>query len=95
MPESQCHGVPFIALTANAIAGAREMFLGKGFTDYLSKPINSKMLERMIQDYLPEDKILTPEETPTETPAITPIRYFVLMTSMPASLDASSFPPMA
>ncbi len=66
MPESQCHGVPFIALTANAIAGAREMFLEAGFTDYLSKPINSKMLERMIQDYLPESKILSPEEASPE-----------------------------
>ncbi len=61
MKESQCHGVPFIALTANAIAGAREMFLEKGFNDYLSKPINSKLLERMIQDYLPESKILAAE----------------------------------
>ena len=66
MPESQCHGVPFIALTANAIAGAREMFLENGFTDYLSKPINIKMLERMIQDYLPASKILAPEEAPAE-----------------------------
>ncbi|MCR5030008.1 MAG: response regulator [Selenomonadaceae bacterium] len=66
MKESKCHGVPFIALTANAIAGAREMFLEKGFTDYLSKPINSKLLERMIQDYLPASKILSAEEVPTE-----------------------------
>ena len=69
MPESQCHGVPFIALTANAIAGAREMFLGKGFNDYLSKPINSKLLERMIQEYLPASKILSPEEAEPETEA--------------------------
>ncbi|MBR5908812.1 MAG: response regulator [Schwartzia sp.] len=67
MPESKCHGVPFIALTANAIAGAREMFLEKGFNDYLSKPINSKLLERMIQEYLPESKILEPEEAEPET----------------------------
>ena len=71
MPESKCHGVPFIALTANAIAGAREMFLEGGFTDYLSKPINSKLLERMIQDYLPESKILAPEE-PEEASAPEP-----------------------
>ncbi|MBO6236063.1 MAG: response regulator, partial [Schwartzia sp.] len=69
MPESQCHGVPFIALTANAIAGAREMFLEAGFTDYLSKPINSRMLERMIQDYLPESKILEPEPEPKKAAA--------------------------
>ena len=65
MPESKCHGVPFIALTANAIAGAREMFLEKGFNDYLSKPINSKLLERMIQEYLPEGKVLSVEESET------------------------------
>ncbi len=69
MPESKCQDVPFIALTANAIAGAREMFLEKGFNDYLSKPINSKQLERMIQDYLPADKIL-----PVEEEAATPVQ---------------------
>ena len=69
MPESKCHGVPFIALTANAIAGAREMFLEKGFNDYISKPINSKLLERMIQEYLPASKILSPEEAEPEKEA--------------------------
>ena len=30
---------PYIALTANAVAGAKEMYLEKGFADYLSKPM--------------------------------------------------------
>ena len=41
-----------IALTANAIAGVREMFLSEGFDDYLSKPIEPKVLEGMLGKYL-------------------------------------------
>lgn len=48
-----CRTVPCIALTANAIAGAREMYLAEGFHDYLSKPIDGKKLEQMLMDYLP------------------------------------------
>ena len=32
-------GTPIIILTADAIAGAKESYLAKGFTDYLSKPV--------------------------------------------------------
>ncbi|MBR3457713.1 MAG: response regulator [Selenomonadaceae bacterium] len=58
MKDSKCQDVPVIALTANAISGVREMFLKKGFTDYLSKPVDSKALERMLQQYLPPEKVL-------------------------------------
>ena len=58
---------PIIALTANAISGVREMFLSKGFNDYLSKPVDSKALERMLQKYLPPEKIIDmDEESPSE-----------------------------
>ncbi len=46
-----------IALTANAVTGAREKYLDEGFTDYLSKPIDHKRLEEMIREYLPGDMI--------------------------------------
>ncbi len=49
---------PVIALTANAIAGAREMFLNEGFTDYLPKPIEGKDLEDILHQYLPDDKVI-------------------------------------
>jgi len=43
-----------IALTANAVIGAKEGYLEEGFTDYLSKPIDYVKLEDMIRKYLPE-----------------------------------------
>lgn len=46
--------IPVIILTANAIAGSREKYMGAGFTDYLSKPIDSSKLEHMLIKHLPK-----------------------------------------
>ena len=48
---------PVIALTANAVSGAREEYLTHGFKDYLSKPVNGILLEEMLEHYIPVDKI--------------------------------------
>ncbi len=51
------HETVKIALTANAISGSREFYLGEGFSDYLSKPVEPKQLEKMILNYLPSELI--------------------------------------
>ena len=49
---------PYIALTANALNGAREQYLGLGFDDYISKPVNIELLEKLLIRYLPKDKVI-------------------------------------
>ena len=53
-----CTSTPIIALTANAIAGAREMYLAEGFDAFVSKPINPEKLEKLLMNMLPKDKII-------------------------------------
>ena len=55
--------IPIVALTANAIAGAREMFIKEGFNDFLSKPVESSVLQRILKKYLPREKQKTMEDT--------------------------------
>ena len=41
-----------VALTANAIEGSREAYLGMGFDDYISKPMELKILADKLEGYL-------------------------------------------
>lgn len=54
--------VPIVALTANTIAGAREMFLEEGFNDFIEKPVENSVLERLLLRNLSEDKVVYESE---------------------------------
>lgn len=49
--------LPIVALTANAISGAREMFKSEGFTEFVPKPVERPVLERVLRKILPEECI--------------------------------------
>ena len=51
----KAEGMTIIALTANAVVGAKEIYLQAGFDDYLSKPIEVDRLEKKLAKYLPKD----------------------------------------
>lgn len=61
---------PVIALTANTISGAREMFRNEGFTEFIPKPIERATLERVLRRVLPKELIRYGEE-PTAEDSIT------------------------
>ncbi len=48
---------PVVVLTANAVTGAREMYMGAGFDEFLSKPIDYTRLEKAMLTLIPDDKI--------------------------------------
>ena len=52
--------VPVIALTANAVSGAKDMLLAAGMDDFLSKPIIKTSLFQLLKNWIPGEKLITP-----------------------------------
>jgi len=52
---------PIVALTANAVAGQADMFMEKGFDDFISKPIDirqlNSILNKFVRDKQPQEVI--------------------------------------
>jgi CheY-like chemotaxis protein len=65
-------GVPIIALTANAVVGMKETFLGKGFNDFLSKPIDISKLNEILERWIAKEKIEMKNEENTPYSELAP-----------------------
>ncbi|MCL2801659.1 MAG: ATP-binding protein [Treponema sp.] len=48
--------LPITALTANAVSGVREMFIEKGFDDFLAKPIDVSALDEILNKWISKEK---------------------------------------
>lgn len=61
-PGLYYQSLPIIAFTANAIGGAREMFMSEGFNDFIAKPIELSVLERILRRYIPSQMQIVVED---------------------------------
>ena len=66
-PGLYYQSLPVIAFTANAIGGAREMFISEGFSDFIAKPIELSVLERILRRYLPSQMQIPVEDVTIPT----------------------------
>ncbi len=56
MPGEKFRRLPVVALTANAVGDARNLFLQSGMNDFLSKPLEVREIERVLRLWLPREK---------------------------------------
>jgi CheY-like chemotaxis protein len=85
--------LPIVALTANAVTGAKEMFLENGFNDFLSKPIDTVRLNTILEKWIPKEKQVrssiekSSKAADTDTPAPAAIKIEGLDTTKGISLS--------
>ena len=52
---------PVICMTADAVIGAKERYLAEGFDDYLTKPVDSYQMKKLLMKRLPKEKVILNE----------------------------------
>lgn len=57
LPDAYIRNMPIIALTANAVMGAREIFKKAGMNDFVAKPIELKDICSKIRAWLPGELV--------------------------------------
>jgi signal transduction histidine kinase/CheY-like chemotaxis protein len=78
--------IPIIALTANAVVGMKEMFIEKGFNDFLAKPIDVNKLDEMLSLWIPKEKRESAAVNKKQDKPETVKKYVILVDDNPANL---------
>jgi hypothetical protein len=50
LEDAELASIPIVALTANAMAGSRDTYLAAGMNEYISKPIDARLLTQVLDD---------------------------------------------
>ena len=77
LKENPNFNIPTIALTADAVAGAREKYISEGFVEYIAKPFNKNQIKEKLDIVFknnnePETKNEESTEVQTEIPKYDP-----------------------
>jgi CheY-like chemotaxis protein len=56
LPEEKYKKLPIVALTANVVGDVRDLFIKSGMSDFLSKPMEQTEMERVLREWLPQEK---------------------------------------
>ena len=62
LKENSNFKIPVIALTADAVAGAKEKYISEGFVDYISKPFNKEQIKQKLDIVFNNSDMLTKGE---------------------------------
>ncbi|MCR4743875.1 MAG: response regulator [Lachnospiraceae bacterium] len=57
--KEESRSVAVVALTANVVSGAKEMFVREGFDGFIAKPINKADFERVMLRIFPDHRIVS------------------------------------
>ncbi len=82
--------LPIVALTANAVSSAKEMFISAGFDGFVSKPIDLSELDRVLKHVLPKSKLTT---RPVEEEAVNESRKAHAPAAAPAPVEPAKPAP--
>ena len=81
LKENPNFNIPTIALTADAVAGAREKYISEGFVEYIAKPFNKDQIKEKLDivfknnkepETITNDSETKVEEVQTDTPKYDP-----------------------
>ena len=62
LKENSNFKIPVIALTADAVAGAKEKYISEGFVDYIAKPFNKEQIKQKLDIVFNNSDMLTKSE---------------------------------
>ena len=62
LKENPNFKIPVIALTADAVAGAKEKYISEGFVDYIAKPFNKEQIKQKLDIVFNKSDMLTKSE---------------------------------
>lgn len=68
LDDERFRTMPIVALSANAVRGARELFLEAGMNDFVPKPIEMRIMDRALRRWLPDDKIISNRDVDEAAP---------------------------